>query len=503
MERVLLVSADPQLTKKLGTMLAELGWAWEGVLPEQVQPHHYPLVQMVWVDVGEAGDMDLEQRVAQVWPELPRLVLGPRSTSLAMAMLHRGVAAYVPRNDFALAQVRSALQRVEPLDASQEQLRQLQRLGETRYANPEAMIQSYLRTGCYILGLPMGLWTEGETVRLVLGDCPLPVGSMVAGVNAFSQRGVHLGISLPVRVPNKGVGYLRFAAPAPLAPLSSLQQNLAQLLAQSLERGLTQLALEQQQQQTEIALAASEARNRRLIQNLQVGVVVLGPHLEVRLINPMAMKLLGLSGRRLLSSNHLNLDWNAIQEDGGFYTLETHPITQALLTKKSVYNAVMGLYRTDSQDRVWLMLCVAVEVDNQGQVQELVCTLTDITASKQMAEASRLNEERYVLAMNGANDGLWDWDLEANTIYVSPRWHAILGLPAEAAVWDPEQWFERIHPDDYARVRQDVAYHFNGERDHFESEYRMRHESGEYRWMLSRGLAIRDSDGQVYRMAGS
>lgn len=505
MERVLLVSADPQLAKELGIYISQQGWAWECLSPEQVCPHTCPLAQMVWVDLGEAGEIQRQQQVAQIWPELPHLVLGPRDTSLAMAMLHKGACAYLPRQNLTLAQVQAALKRVEPplADASQEQLRQLQRLGQTRYQDPDLMIQSYLRTGCRILGLPIGLWTEGETLRLVSGDCPLAAGSLVAGMSAFSRQGVYLGVSLPVPVPHKGVGYIRFAALEPLAPLSSMQKNLAHLLAQSLERGLTQLALEQQQRDTEIALAASEARNRRLIHNLQTGVLVLGRHLEVRLINPMAMQLLGLSGRQLLTSNRLSLDWNAIQEDGGFYTLETHPITQALLTGKPMHQVVMGLYRADTQDRMWLMMCVAVEMDSQGQVQELVCTLSDITASKQMAEASRLNEERYVLAMNGANDGLWDWDLEANTIYVSPRWHAILGLPAESAIWDPEEWFERIHPEDYGRVRQDVAAHLQGEQEHFESEYRIRHESGEYRWMLSRGLAIRDSDGQVYRMAGS
>ncbi|APB35000.1 two-component hybrid sensor and regulator histidine kinase [Gloeomargarita lithophora Alchichica-D10] len=505
MERVLVVSTDPQLAKELGMYLAQLGWAWECFSPEQVCPHTCSPAQMVWVDLGETGVTALGQQVAQLWPELPRLVLGPRDTSLAMAMLHQGACAYMPRENLTLTQVQAALQRVEPplADGFQERLRQLQRLGQTRYQDPDLMIQSYLRTGCRILDLPIGLWTEGETLRFVVGDCPLQAGRMLAGVNAFSQRGVYLGISLAVRVPEKGVGYVRFAAPEPGVPLSSMQKNLAHLLAQSLERGLTQMALEHQQRQTEVALAASEARNRRLIHNLQVGVLVLGRHLEVRLINPMAMQLLGLSGRQLLASNRLSLDWNAIQEDGGFYTLETHPITQALLTGKPRHQVVMGLYRSDSQDRVWLMMCVAVEMDAQGQVEELVCTLSDITASKHMAETSRLNEERYVLAMNGANDGLWDWDLEANTIYVSPRWHAILGLPAAEATWDPEEWFERIHPEDYAQVRQDVAAHLQGQREHFESEYRIRHESGEYRWMLSRGLAIRDSDGQVYRMAGS
>jgi len=505
MERVLLVSADPQLVEELGQYLTQLGVEWDCLIPDQVMPQTCPLAPMVWVDLGETGEIQRQQRVVQVWQGLPHCVLGPRDSALAITSLHRGAYAYLPRQDMTLERVQGVLQRVEPpcADAPQAQLSQLHHLGQTTYAEPDAMIQAYLDTGCQILGLPIGLWTEGETVRLVGGDCPLRTGSILAGVNAFSQKGLYLGISLPVQVPQKGVGYLRFAALTPPAPLSPLQKHLAQLLAQFLERGLTQLGLEQQQKTTQIALAASEARNRRLIQNLQVGVLVLGRQLDVRLINPMALRLLGLTGRQLLSSNCLSLDWNAIQEDGTFYTLDTHPITQALLTGKPVHQVVMGLYRANTQERVWLMISVAVELDAQGQVEELVCTLSDITASKQMAEASRLNEERYVLAMNGANDGLWDWDLEANTIYVSPRWHAILGLPPEAAVWDPEQWFERIHPEDYGRVRQDVAAHLQGEREYFESEYRMRHESGEYRWMLSRGLAIRDSDGQVYRMAGS
>ncbi|WP_448379787.1 response regulator [Gloeomargarita sp.] len=497
MERALVVSVDAQLVAELGRHLTHLGWAWDHLTPAQVAAQTCPLAQVIWVDLGETGDLQRQQQVVQSWPEVPYCVLGPRESSLAMVMLHRGAQAYLPRQQLTLAQVQAALARL-PLpsgDATQTLLRQLQHLGQTTYPEPDAMIRAHLEAGCRMLGLPIGLWTEGETVRLVCGDCPLPAGRILAGVQ--------VGVSLPVHVPRQGTGYLRFAALTPPPPLTPAQERLAALLAQSLERGLTQWALEQQQKTTERALAASEARNRRLIQNLQVGVLVLGPQLEVRLINPTALRLLGLSGRQLLAANRLRLDWNAIGEDGSLFTAETHPIAQALRTGKPVNQVVMGLYRADTQERVWLMLCVAVELDAQGQVEELLCTLSDITASRQMAEASRVNEERYVLAMNGANDGLWDWDLEANTIYVSPRWCAILGLPAQAAIWDPEEWFGRIHPEDYQRVRQDLAAHLQGEREYFQSEYRIRHEAGEYRWMLSRGLAIRDSDGQAYRMAGS
>lgn len=505
MASFLIVSLDSELVQLLGGLLSQAGQMWTWLTPEQLLPQNHPPVAAIWVDIGNGEGLPVARQVAQIWPYISRITVGPRDTALAMALLHQGCCAYVPRDHLTLDRVQSVIRRVAGLttDLAQERLQQLQRLGQTRYQDAATMIQAHLQTGCRMLDLPLGLWTEGERVQAVAGDCPIALGSIVAGGEDWQRQGVHLAISLPVPVEPQGVGYLRFGSREPIPPLTVEQQNLAQLLAQSLERGLAQLYLEQRQQQTAQALAASEARNRRLIQNLQVGVLVLGPQLEIRLINPMAMRLLGLSGRQLLASGALSLDWNAIGEDGEFFTLDTHPITQALLAKKSVDNVVMGLYRSDSQERVWLMVSVAVELDTQGQVQELVCTLSDITARKQMAEANRLNQERYVLAMNGANDGLWDWDLESNTIYVSPRWNAILGLPAEAAIWDPEQWFERIHPEDYDRVRQEVTAHLQGQWDHFQSEYRMRHESGEYRWMLSRGLAIRDSDGQVYRMAGS
>ncbi|HWE33904.1 MAG TPA: EAL domain-containing protein [Solirubrobacteraceae bacterium] len=113
------------------------------------------------------------------------------------------------------------------------------------------------------------------------------------------------------------------------------------------------------------------------------------------------------------------------------------------------------------------------------------------------------SEERYALAVRAANDGIWDWDLEGARIYFSPRWHAILGRSEQAADDDPRVWFDLVHPDDLLRLRSAIDSHIAGDTRHLLSEHRMRHADRSWRWVLTRGLAIRDVDGRATRMAGS
>src|SRR5215510_10518059 len=113
------------------------------------------------------------------------------------------------------------------------------------------------------------------------------------------------------------------------------------------------------------------------------------------------------------------------------------------------------------------------------------------------------SEERYVLATRGANDGLWDWDLDGHRIYFSPRWTAMLGYKDDEIKQNPREWLSRLHPQDSSRVKGQIAAHLKGDSAHFESEYRILCKDGTYRWMLTRGLALRDSSGKPHRMAGS
>jgi len=115
----------------------------------------------------------------------------------------------------------------------------------------------------------------------------------------------------------------------------------------------------------------------------------------------------------------------------------------------------------------------------------------------------KASEQRYALAARGANDGLWDWDLLHNRIYFAPRWKQMLGYTEDAVGEDPSEWFKRVHPDDLPRLSNTLDEHLSGRSDHFENEHRMLAADGSYRWMLCRGLAIRDDLNTAMRIAGS
>ena len=118
-------------------------------------------------------------------------------------------------------------------------------------------------------------------------------------------------------------------------------------------------------------------------------------------------------------------------------------------------------------------------------------------------EALRESEERYALAAQGSNDGLWDWDLRKNTIYFSVRWKTMLGYADDEIGDQPEEWLSRVHPDDRSEMEASIFAHIGGDNSHFEHEFRVMHGDGTYRCMLTRGLAVRSMSGQAYRMAGS
>ncbi len=115
----------------------------------------------------------------------------------------------------------------------------------------------------------------------------------------------------------------------------------------------------------------------------------------------------------------------------------------------------------------------------------------------------RRSEERYAVAVQATNDGIWDWDLAGQSMHFSDRWKALLGYADAFASDRPDAWFDLVHPDDVGRLRREINLHLAGESMHFENEHRIRHADGSWRWVLTRGLTTRDTDGRPRRITGS
>ena len=127
----------------------------------------------------------------------------------------------------------------------------------------------------------------------------------------------------------------------------------------------------------------------------------------------------------------------------------------------------------------------------------------DVTERTRVEHAVKRRDDRFALAAEGANDGLWEWDLRSHECYFSGRWRAMLGLAEPAGIGRSEEWIHRVHADDVAPLKKALAAYFSGKTGEFQHEHRIRHEDGTYRWFLCRGIAARGADRRPVRLAGS
>jgi diguanylate cyclase (GGDEF)-like protein/PAS domain S-box-containing protein len=158
------------------------------------------------------------------------------------------------------------------------------------------------------------------------------------------------------------------------------------------------------------------------------------------------------------------------------------------------------------RDRLGGLLGVCSSVPNPDWTADLHLALKLVGVSCASGlERIRLQEdlftvqERDRLVTNTANDGLWDYDVRDNSMYFSPRWRSMLGYGELDKV--PE-WRLLVHPDDMARVQAQIRDHLEGKTELFESVHRMRHASGDWRWIQSRVKGRVDEQGRLKRLVG-
>lgn len=138
-----------------------------------------------------------------------------------------------------------------------------------------------------------------------------------------------------------------------------------------------------------------------------------------------------------------------------------------------------------------------------GQVQSIIVLTRDVTHIKETQRQLRNSEQRFALAVRGMNDGIWDMDPRTSAIYFSPRYKEMLGYSDEEIVNHIDTVRALIHPEDWDMVTGAVARYLTREAPDYRSVFRMKHKSGEWRWIMCRGAAEFDDTGQATRFTGS
>ncbi|MDH4163706.1 MAG: EAL domain-containing protein [Nitrospirota bacterium] len=184
-------------------------------------------------------------------------------------------------------------------------------------------------------------------------------------------------------------------------------------------------------------------------------------------------------------------------------TSVTRPIAKLVEATRAIAEGNLG-QTVDTTDKTEFGLLAKHFNAMSAALQENYTKLeVEITERKGAIEALRESEERYALAARGANDGLWDWDIRHNYIFYSVRWKSMLGFEETEIGNTLAAWLDLVHPADREQLEAKLSAHINDQTQQFECEYRVRHKDGAYRWVLSRGLAVRNGNGKALRMAGS
>ena len=218
--------------------------------------------------------------------------------------------------------------------------------------------------------------------------------------------------------------------------------------------------------------------------------------------NSSAEHALGLTVDQISGAAPIDPRWRTIHEDGSPFPAESHPGIVTLRTGKPLNNVVMGILKEDGS-RTWISMSSRPIYDN-GKICAVVTTLADVTRQREAEHTLRIGEERWKLAVEGGRDGVWDWNVESDEVFYSPRWKEILGFHESEIGNTRSEWEDRIHPEDKAASFGALNDHLDGKTPLYESEHRLKSKDGTWKWLYARGAVVcRGADRRPLRFVGT
>ncbi|MCZ6674362.1 MAG: PAS domain S-box protein [Verrucomicrobia bacterium] len=268
--------------------------------------------------------------------------------------------------------------------------------------------------------------------------------------------------------------------------------NRFDLLARS-QAALTLYYEKEQNAIHERDLALREEKYRSLFESSIDAIFVLNPlDLLIKDLNPAAESLFGFKKNELIGRAFTSLcPKRAIPDEYKNVGMLSGGESLALETQKVT---VSGEH-----------LSVEIKFSGyrfQGE-SRIMAVASDISPRIQAVEDLKLSEERLALAVMDTGNGIWDWDIVTGEIYFSENWRRFLGLRKTEETNGMSVWEEHVHPAELERVIDSMRNHWKRDSVNFMEEHRLKNNSGNYRWVLSRGKAVWNAAGEVVRMAGS
>ena len=215
--------------------------------------------------------------------------------------------------------------------------------------------------------------------------------------------------------------------------------------------------------------------------------------------NKSLTKILGYDTKDELINLHTSDVSPKTQADGSSsYTKSHEYLNQAIELKGCRFE---WLHLKKNLDEVYCELTLTpIIYENEPA---MFSTVRDISNRKSLELANQKLTTRLGLAFSGNGDGIFDWDMENDTIYFSPRWKSMLGYSSKEIRNLFCEWEKRVHPDDLQKAYEDVQAYLDAKTDAYENQHRLQHKDGSWVWILARGKAKFNEEGRAFRLIGT
>jgi PAS domain S-box-containing protein len=255
-----------------------------------------------------------------------------------------------------------------------------------------------------------------------------------------------------------------------------------------------QVQAKQQLYDSEILLKQTLAWQDVILNNNMAGIMIVSVQRKILEINSAASSILGYKREEIIgkSANLIHISNKDYEQFGDYY-------------RKALENEVKDVeYQFKHKNGRIIWLYISGRLLSQADLQQgVIWSFIDITQRKQIEQALRQSEQRFDLAVQGAKEGIWDWNILSDEEYYSPRFKQILGYKNYEMPHHVDEWRKHLHPDDYEWVLSQINAYLHHELPVYELTYRMRHKDGHYVWVLDRGMAVWNDKGIATRMVGT
>lgn len=247
----------------------------------------------------------------------------------------------------------------------------------------------------------------------------------------------------------------------------------------------------------EKTLAESERRFRELLSTVQMISVLIDLDGNITFCNDYLLSITGWKKEEVIGKN-----W--------FKTFLPLSVYETVLSiyKDAIENQNMAVHyentiRTKDGNELIVSWNNTYFYDDKGNINGVASLGVDITEKAKAEKDLKESEERFALAIEASEHGIWDWNVETDEIFYSEQWKKQIGYTDNELKNEFNTWIEHLHPDDKEYCLNAVQSYLNNPVEHFMLEFRFRHKDGTYRWIHSKAASIKNHEGKVIRMFGS